>query len=112
MIVEMSDGFDFYKIRMYCMERIVYGLRIGESPSICPFLKHNGDEAPKGQSPIIFQEWTDTRTFSDFKYISTKIYCILVDIERFLFARALFTCSLLNCPFPVDNGQFDNGKIL
>ena len=23
-------------------------LRIGESPSICPFLKNNGPEAPKG----------------------------------------------------------------
>ena len=30
-------------------------LRIGESPSICPFLKNNGDEAPKGPSPIIFR---------------------------------------------------------
>ena len=28
---------------------------IGESPSICPFLKNNGDEAPKGPSPIIFR---------------------------------------------------------
>ena len=42
---------------------------IGESPGICPFLKSNGDEVPKGPSPIIFQEWTDTRTFSDSKYI-------------------------------------------
>ena len=42
--------------------------RIGESPSICPFLKNNGHEAPKGPSAIIFQEWTDTRTFSYLKY--------------------------------------------
>ena len=45
---------------------------IGESPSICPFLKNNGHEAPKGPSAIIFQEWTDTRTFSYLKY--TLIY--------------------------------------
>ena len=29
-------------------------LRTGESPSICPFLQNNGDEAPKGPSPIMF----------------------------------------------------------
>ena len=47
-------------------------LCIGESPRICPFLKNNGHEAPKGPSAIIFQEWTDTRTFSYLKY--TLIY--------------------------------------
>ena len=30
-------------------------LRIEDSPSICPFLKNNGEEAPKGPSPIIFK---------------------------------------------------------
>ena len=45
---------------------------IGENPSICPFLKNNGHEAPKGPSAIIFQEWPDTRTFSYLKY--TLIY--------------------------------------
>ena len=45
-------------------------LRIEVSPSICPFLKNNGDEAAKGPSPIIFQEWTDTRTFFNLKYAS------------------------------------------
>ena len=59
----------------------------GKSPSICPFLKNNGDEAPKGPSPISFQELTDTRTFSNLKYTSTKLYCILIDMERFLFAH-------------------------
>ena len=47
-------------------------LSIGESPSICPFPKNNGHEAPKGPSAIIFREWTDTRTFSYLKY--TLIY--------------------------------------
>ena len=47
-------------------------LCIGESPSICPFLKNNGHEAPKGPSAIVFQEWTDARTFSYLKY--TLIY--------------------------------------
>ena len=41
---------------------------IRESPRNCPFMKINGNEAPKGPSPINFQEWTDTRTFSDLKY--------------------------------------------
>ena len=36
-------------------------LCIGENPSICPFFKTNGDEAPKEASPIIFLERTDTR---------------------------------------------------
>ena len=44
---------------------IILKLCIGESLNICPFLKNKGDEAPKGLSPITFQEWTDTRTFSD-----------------------------------------------
>ena len=41
---------------------------IRESPRNCPFMKINGNEAPKGPSPINFQEWTDTRSFSDLKY--------------------------------------------
>ena len=45
-----------------------WSLRTGESPSICPFLKNNGHEAPKGPSAIVFQEWTDTRSFSYLKY--------------------------------------------
>ena len=61
--------------------------RIGESPSICPFLKLNGDEALKGPNPIMFQEWTDTNIFSDLKYTSTKRQCIMIDIGRFLFAH-------------------------
>ena len=52
--------------------RVAWKLHIGESPSICPFLKNNGHEAPKGPSASIFQEWTDTRTFSYLKY--TLIY--------------------------------------
>ena len=50
---------------------------VGESSSICPFLENNGDEAPKGSSPIIFQEWTDTSTFSYLKYTSTRRLCKL-----------------------------------
>ena len=34
--------------------------------------ENNGHETPKGPSAIIFQEWTDTRTFSYLKY--TLIY--------------------------------------
>ena len=83
-------------------------LRIGESPSICPFLKNK----------IIFQEWTDTRNFSDLKYTSTKIKCIFIDTERFLFALGDKNVLCLHVvysavrPFPGDTGQFDNGKIL
>ena len=57
---------------------------MGESPSIGPFLKNNGDEAPNGPSPIIFQEWTDLRTFSDLKYTSTKINYVLKDSVHFI----------------------------
>ena len=35
---------------------------------------------------IILQEWTDTRTFSDYKYTSTKINCILKDTVYYVFA--------------------------
>ena len=52
----------------------------------------NGDEAPKGPNPIMFQEWTDTRTFSDLKYTSTNIECILIDIERFRFVHGDKMC--------------------
>ena len=45
---------------------------IGESQSICPFLKNNGHEAPQGPNAIIFQEWTDARIYSYLKY--TLIY--------------------------------------
>ena len=51
-------------------------IRIGKSPSICPFLKNNGDEVPKGPSPSVFQEWTDRRTFSYLRYTSTERFCI------------------------------------
>ena len=57
---------------LFSVKSLVLELSIGESPSICPFLKNNGHEAPKGPSAIIFQEWTDTRTFSYLKY--TLIY--------------------------------------
>ena len=40
----------------------------------------------RGQVPLFFQKLTDTSIFSDLKYTSTKIECILIDIERFLFA--------------------------
>ena len=62
-------------------------LRIGESTSFCPFLKNKRDETPKGPSPIIVQEWTDTRTFSNLKYTSTKIRCVLIDNVRDVFAH-------------------------
>ena len=38
-----------------------------------PIPDKNEEEAPKGPSPIIFEEWTYTRTFSDLKYTATKI---------------------------------------
>ena len=47
----------------------------------------NNSEASPLPSPIIFQEWTDTRTFSDLKYTSTKINCILKDIVHFIFVH-------------------------
>ena len=54
----------------YCMfEKEFNALSIGESPSIYPFLKNNGNEAPKGPSSIIFQNGQirrlSVKTFSD-----------------------------------------------
>jgi hypothetical protein len=46
----------------------------GECPSNSPFLKNNGDEAPKGPRPIVFKEWRDTRTFSNLK----STHCTLI----------------------------------
>ena len=40
----------------YCRCICYNVLSIGESPSICPFLKNNGDEASKGPSSIIFRK--------------------------------------------------------
>ena len=34
--------------------------------------ENNGDEAPKGPRPIVFQEWTETWTFFNLKYTSTE----------------------------------------
>ena len=45
-------------------------LCIGESPIICLFLKTIMQMRPKGpESHCYFQEWTDTRTLTDLKYI-------------------------------------------
>ena len=63
-----------------------FSFMYGICPPSCPFLKNNGDKAPKGPSPIIVQEWTDRRPFSDLKYTSTKIKCILKDIVHFIFS--------------------------
>ena len=48
------------------MTFLIHPLCIGESPSI--------SYLPKGPSLIIFQEWTDTKTFSDLKYTSVYNY--------------------------------------
>ena len=39
-------------------------LRIGECPSIAPFLENNGPRPRKGPRSIVFKEWNDTRTFA------------------------------------------------
>ena len=42
-------------------------LRIGECPSIAPFLENNGPRPRKGPRYIVFKEWNDTRTFAYIK---------------------------------------------
>ena len=37
---------------------------VRESPRICQLLKNNGTRSLRGLVFIIFQEWTDSRTFS------------------------------------------------
>ena len=43
---------------------IIHFSSIGECPSISQFLKNNGAEASKGQRPIVFKEWRETRTIT------------------------------------------------
>ena len=65
-------------------------LRIGESPSICPFLKNNGDEAPKGPSPIIFRNGQIRGLkihLNRLKINLNQNIMYLIDIDRFLFAH-------------------------
>jgi hypothetical protein len=52
--------------------------RIGECPSNSPFLKDNGAEAPKGPRSIVFKEWRDTRTFSNFKSTHCTLLILLI----------------------------------
>lgn len=49
---------------------IIWQLRIDESLIFCPEI--NRVRVPEGPSPIIYQEWTDTRTISYLQYTSTK----------------------------------------
>ena len=39
-------------------------IRIGECPSIAPFLENNGPRPRKGPRSIVFKEWNDTRRFA------------------------------------------------
>ena len=70
---------------------------MGESPSICPFLENNGDEA---SSPF-FQEWTDTLTFLSplfsrtgkilgLSQVSSQFFPGMVRYSDFLRPRHLF----------------------
>ena len=47
--------------------KICVSLRIGECPSIAPFLEKNGPRPRKGPRSIVFKEWNDTRTFAYIK---------------------------------------------
>jgi hypothetical protein len=58
--------------------RIKQVLCIAECPSNSPFLKNNGDEAPKGPRFIVFKEWRDTRTFSNFKSTHCTLLIVLI----------------------------------
>ena len=89
------------------MTRLVETLRIGESPSICPFLKNNVDEDPKWPSPIVVQEQTGMRTFSYFIYTTTngfvnrKTICILLMYMKIFFTLFLLYFSLNYIDFSV-----------
>ena len=41
------------------------------------FLKKNGSVAPNGLIPVVFQEWTDTTSYSHLKYTLSKRLCKL-----------------------------------
>ena len=61
-LFEVSQILEFLRVVLKLLFKPVC---VEESPSICPFLKNNGDEAMKGPSSVVFQVLTDTRTFSD-----------------------------------------------
>ena len=50
-----------------CICLLVRYIRIGECPSIAPFLENNGPRPRKGPRSIVFKEWNDTRTFAYIK---------------------------------------------
>ena len=62
---------------------------MGDSTCICLLLQNNGDEAPKRASPIVFQEWTDTRNFFYLSkktlYIERQLYFTHVNEDIFCF---------------------------
>ena len=63
---------------------------IGESPSICPFLKNNGHEAPKGPSIWVFKasltfKCMTEHLFADFSYsiaLDTYLWKQMVKMNR------------------------------
>ena len=61
---QISLVFFRFDMRWRVLKRI---LRIGECPSIAPFLENNGPRPRKGPRSIVFKEWNDTRTFAYIK---------------------------------------------
>ena len=59
-------------------------LRIGESPSICPFLKNNGPEAPKGPRAHYF---SGMDRYEDF---------LLLKIHHIFYVLAMITMHRLS----------------
>ena len=54
------------EIARHCIATL-QNVRIGECPSIAPFLENNGPRPRKGPRSIVFKEWNDTRTFAYIK---------------------------------------------
>ena len=54
-------------LRLRQLRILAWPFRIGECPSIAPFLEKNGPRPRKGPMSIVFKEWNDTRTFAYIK---------------------------------------------
>ena len=66
--------------RMYFL--IIRALSIGESPSICPFLKNNGPEAPQGPRVHYFSGMDRYEDFLRLKIHHIFKVCTMITMHR------------------------------
>ena len=83
-------------------------LCIGESPSICPFLKNNGDETPKGPSLHYFSGMDRYEDFLQLKHKQVTSTCnsVKVNVTVVIIGQEsvfIITVNTPNIPHYTDN---------